>query len=87
MKSRDELEKEIIEKMKSMREEIRDAADGGDPENAGTSTSDSDGDSVPYDKDAARSVIQKFIENHPDKNRFVSELKSRMDESEKTPGD
>ena len=87
MKSRDELEKEIIEKMKSMREEIRDAADGGDPEDSGTSTPDNDSDSVPYDKDAARSVIQKFIENHPNKNRFVSELRSRMDESEKPAGD
>lgn len=39
-----------------------------------------DSTSVPYDKDAARSAIQKFLSLHPDKEEFVAKLKAKMDE-------
>jgi len=74
MKSRDELEQEIIEKMQSMRDKMASAGEK-------SSAADIDADAVPYDKEAARDVIQKFIENHPDKQRFVNELKNRMDKN------
>ena len=74
MKSRDELEQEIIEKMQSMRDKMASAGEK-------SSAADTDTDAVPYDKEAARDVIQKFIENHPDKQRFVNELKNRMDKN------
>ena len=71
MKSRKDLEEEIMKKMKDMRDNL------GQSDNQ---AAEEDPNTVPYDKDAARSVIEQFIRDHPDKERFMADLKKKMDD-------
>ena len=71
MKDRDEIEADIMQKMKNLRKNIGQNTD---------QTPDDGSDTVPYDKKAARSVIEKFIRDHPDKERFMADLKKKMED-------
>lgn len=64
MKDRKKVEQEILSQIR----DIKDRLHSGDQSN-----------SVPYDKDAARDAVQKFLDAHPDKEEFMKSLKQRMD--------
>lgn len=68
MASREELEEKILDEMRKIKSRV----DKSPSENA-------DG-TVPYDKKAARTVIQKFLESHPEKEKFLKDLKDKMDQ-------
>jgi preprotein translocase subunit Sss1 len=64
MKDRKKIEQEILNQIRDIKDRLH--------------SSDQD-DSVPYDKDAARDTVQKFLAAHPDKEEFIKSLKQRMD--------
>lgn len=72
MTDRKALEDSIRADMKKIKARLKNSAS--DASQAGLSP-----DQVPYDKQAARTVIEKFLKTHPDPNRFMADLKSRMD--------
>ena len=65
MTSREELEKKILAEMREIKSRV-------DPDSAS--------DTVPYDKDAARAAIQKFLNDHPEKERFLKDLTEKMEQ-------
>lgn len=67
MSNREDLENQILEQMREIKSRIS------------AESEDQDSDTVPYDKEAARSVIQKFLSQHPEKERFLKDLKKKMD--------
>jgi hypothetical protein len=40
-----------------------------------------DSTTVPYDKETARSAIQEFLSLHPEKEKFLAKLKSKMEDT------
>ncbi len=66
MSDRKELEDQILAEMRKIKSRI------GEDKNE-------ESDTVPYDKEAARTVIQKFLSMHPEKERFLKDLKDKMD--------
>lgn len=72
MKTRDEIEQDILAQMKAIKERVKkDTQDTKDTVPQG---------SVPYDKETARAAIEQFLTAHPNKEDFVKKLKSKMDE-------
>lgn len=68
MTNRKELEEKILSEMRKIKSKLDQPSENDDP------------NTVPYDKEAARSVIQKFLNDHPEKERFLKDLKEKMDQ-------
>lgn len=64
MKDRKKVEQNILDEIRKIKTRLQ----------------ENKSDTVPYDKEAARDAVQKFLALHPDKEGFMKSLKTRMED-------